>query len=429
MHVWSRFVLPVVVATQVHAAAVIPGEGNHGAMQGFPPPPERTVNRINHIAPDNLRWSLSHMRMILPTANIRRGAGPVAPLRAAKRPLPPLGFAEPDGKPVTFDDWLRRTRTDAMLVLHDGQVVYEGYADGVPPSVPHTLQSISKSFIGLVAAMLVDEGRLDADAPLARYVPELAQSAWGDSTLQQTLDMTTAVRYSEDLKDPDSDVMRYYAFASGTFPPPPGYDGPRNIYEMLMRLPKEGEHGKGFIYKTVNPEAVAWAVSRVTGKRPSDLVSERIWSRLGAEEDAYVTIDPAGSEIMGGGMSVGLRDLARFAEMLRLDGRYNGRQVVPKKVVAEIFRGGDPELFRNDPLRRDMVGYSYHDFWWKPPGSDGVIEAKGGFGQQIHINRAARTVIVKFASAPIGVGGDYDIVKRLDPLGFAAIDAHFARVR
>ena len=67
-----------------------------------------------------------------------------------------------------------------------------------------------------------------------------------------------------------------------------------------------------------------------------------------------------------------------------------------------------------------MVGYSYHDFWWVPP-TPGVTEALGAFGQHIHINRGARTVIVKFSSAAIGPG--YDEAKRLDPLGFAAIDA------
>lgn len=397
---------------------VLPGDGNTGVMQGFPPPPDRIVTRANQLQPRNLRWSLDHMRMLQPTDAIRRGGGPASPLSMGK-PLTPPTFKDEDGTPVDFATWMRRTHTTALVVLHKGRIVFEGYAAGVDPAGPHTIQSITKSFIGLAAAMLIDEGKIDPDAPLARYVPELASSAWADATIQQTLDMTAGVRYNEDLKDPNSDVFRTYAFAAGHFTPPPGYDGPRHIYEMLQRLPREGEHGAGFTYKTVHPEAIAWVVSRVTGQKPARFISDRIWSRIGAEEDAYVTVDPAGTAMMGGGMSVTARDLARFGEMLRLEGRFNGQQVVPAAAVRDIFKGGDAEKFRADPLRRSMVGYSYHDFWWKPP-APGVIRGLGGFGQHLYVNQTTGTVIVKFSSADIG--SPYDDAKRLDPLGFAAID-------
>ncbi|MGE0388328.1 MAG: serine hydrolase domain-containing protein, partial [Gammaproteobacteria bacterium] len=268
------------------SSTVLPDQGAEPVMQGSPPPADRVVNRINHIAAKNLRWSLTHMRMLLPTAVIRRGEAPVSHLRVG-RPFSPPAFSDTDGTPVSFEDWMRRSHADALVILHRGLVVFEGYAPGVDPSSPHTLQSVSKSFVGVIAAMLANEGKIDPGAPVASYVPELAQSAWGTATMQQTLDMTVGVRYNEDIKDPKSDVQRYYGVASGTFPPPPGYDGPRDIYHMLTMLPQEGEHGVGFVYKTVNPEAVSWALARVTGKRPSELISERIWTKLGARSEEH----------------------------------------------------------------------------------------------------------------------------------------------
>jgi len=59
-------------------------------------------------------------------------------------------------------------------------------------------------------------------------------------------------------------------------------------------------------------------------------LSQRIWSRLGAEHDAYITVDTEGTEFAGGGLNTCLRDLARFGELMRNDGWAMGQQVIPK---------------------------------------------------------------------------------------------------
>ena len=79
------------------------------------------------------------------------------------------------------------------------------------------------------------------------------------------MDMTGAVRYREIFTDPTSEVFPYL-FASNMLPPPPNYAGPKNIYDFLKTLKKEGEHGAGFVYRTVHSEVLGWIVSRATGK-------------------------------------------------------------------------------------------------------------------------------------------------------------------
>ena len=387
-------------------------------MQGFPPPAAKTVRLSTVLAFPNGRWAFHHMRELGPTAQVWRGdAAPVA-LREAPTQLESLRFADDRGADIGLADWQRTTYTDGLLVLHKGAVVYQKYHSGMAPQQPHSLWSMSKSFTGLLATMLIQEGVIDPHALVTRYLPELKDSAWADATVQQTLDMTTGVAYSENFRDPDSGIFQYL-HAAGLLPAPPAYAGPRSIPDLLVTIRKQGEHGTGFKYKTVDTEVIGWLLQRVTGKSYAALLSERLWSRIGAQDDAYVWVDPVGSQITSVGLSATLRDLARVGETLRTSGRSNGRQVVPESVIAEIRKGGDVEKFKaNGQAMRS--GYSYHNQWWIPHDRDGTFEMKGLNGQHMHINPAAELVIVKLSSHP---AGDTSVTHDVDRRAFAAIAA------
>jgi CubicO group peptidase (beta-lactamase class C family) len=290
-----------------------------------------------------------------------------------------------------------------LIVLHKGHIVYERYANQMKPETPHLLFSVTKSFTGLLAAQLVQEGKIDRKAYVTRYVPELKDSAWGDMRVEEVMDMTGAVRYREIYTDPNSEIFPY-AYASNILPMPPGYAGPKTIYDFLPTLKKEGEHGAGFVYRTVHSEVLGWIVSRVTGKHFADLMSERIWSKLGMEEDAYVMVDSAGTPLQGAGLNACLRDLARFGEMLRRGGEFNGQRIFDAAVLDDLRKGGDREKFKaaGMPFR---PGYSYHNQWWILHNADGAYEASGVHGQMIHINPAAEMVVVKLSSHPVAGAG------------------------
>ena len=72
------------------------------------------------------------------------------------------------------------------------------------------------------------------------------------------------------------------------------------IFDFLQTLKKQGEHGEAFAYKTCNTEVLGWIVQRVAGKSFGELVSERIWQKLGAEEDGYIMVDSTGMAMCGG---------------------------------------------------------------------------------------------------------------------------------
>jgi CubicO group peptidase (beta-lactamase class C family) len=385
-------------------------------MKGFPPAPDKTVKLSNLLNFPNGRWAFHHMRELGPTVQVWRGDEAPSVLRQAPQEMDTLRFDDDKGGNISLADWQRSTYTDGLLVLHKGAVVYQKYHVGMTAQQPHALWSMSKSFTGLLATVLIKEGVIDPNALVSKYLPELKDSAWADATVQQTLDMTTGVAYSENFRDPSSGIFQYL-YAAGLQPAPPAYTGPRTIPELLVTLKKQGEHGAGFKYKTVDTEVMGWLLQRVTGKSYAALLSERLWSRIGAQDDAYVWVDPIGTQITSVGFSATLRDLARVGETMRTAGRVNGRQVIPESVIAEIRKGGDIEKFKaNGQAMR--AGYSYHNQWWIAHDRDGSFEMKGLNGQHMHINPAAELVIIKLSSHP---AGDTSLTHNLDRRAFAAI--------
>jgi CubicO group peptidase (beta-lactamase class C family) len=179
----------------------------------------------------------------------------------------------------------------------------------------------------------------------------------------------------------------------------PGYEGATNIFDFLCAQKKQGEHGRAFAYKTVNSDVLAWICRRASGMTLSDLLSMRIWSPMGAEEDAHYHVDRIGTESGGGGLSTSLRDLARFGETIRNHGRFNGRQIVPSDVVEDIARGGDPQKFKPAGYTT-LPGASYRNQWWITHNAHGAYMARGVHGQGIYIDPKAEMVIARYASHP-----------------------------
>ena len=380
-----------------------------GWMVGSPPPADRIIRFDDGSANcfPQLRWSLSNQRQLVPTRAVGRGFEPVCALPRADRDdidslqFTPLGTDQP----MRWDQALATNYTDGIVVLHQGQIVYERYFGVLRPDVPHLAMSISKSVVGLLGAMLVDDNRLDAQAPVAHYVPELQLSAFGDATVQQLLDMTTGLHYSENYADPQADIWAHVR-AGGVLPRLAGKTGdngdsdPTNFYASLQAVRKQGAHGQSFAYKTVNSDALGWVLRRITGSSLCDTVSQRLWQRLGAEQDACYSVDSTGTEFAGGGLNTCLRDLARLGEMMRLGGWFNGQKIVPEAVVDGIRRGGDRAQFAHGgyPL---LAGWSYRNMWWVSHNPHGAYMARGVHGQCVYIDPAADLVVARYASHPV----------------------------
>jgi CubicO group peptidase (beta-lactamase class C family) len=401
-----------------------------GLMQGFPPPVDKLVRfsdgGLSGTFP-NIRWAFSHQRELKPSANIRRGPKAAGDLPHELRDdIDAVPFTAMDGRAFTWGSSLAENFTDGILVLHKGTVIQERYFGALEgqPHLPHLAMSVTKSFTGLVGAMLAHEGRIDPAALVPAYIPELAGTAFADATVRHVMDMTAGVKYSENYTDKRAEV-RYYGVSSGFSPAPPGYEGPNNIFDFLRQLKKEGEHGHAFAYKTCNTEVLAWIIQRVTGKPIYQLWSELLWQKLGMEEDGSILVDRNGSAMCGGGMSLVLRDLARFGEMMRLGGVSGGQQVVPKAVVDDIAGGADRDVFARAGYTT-LPGWTYRNQWWVSHDRFGAYTARGIHGQALWIAPKAELVIARFASHPTAANGNGPLDHVSLP-AYAALADHLMR--
>jgi CubicO group peptidase (beta-lactamase class C family) len=379
-----------------------------GWMQGFPPPPDKIITQPDSVyfSFPKLRWSVCHLREFLPTEEISRGLGAPVPLDYALDDgidavsFTPIG----GGDPMTWEASLGANYTDGILILHEGRVVYERYFGCLTEDGKHAAMSMTKSVTGLLAQIMVAEGALDDTALVRDIIPELGDSAFASATVREVMDMTTGVQYSEDYSDPNADIWLYSAAAS-PLPKPEGYAGPNGYWEYLQQVAPEGEHGAQFHYKTINSDMLGWMISRVSGKAVTDFASERLWRRMGAEQDAYQTVDGKGVPFAGGGISAGLRDLGRLGLLMLNEGEINGERLFPAEVVQKIRAGGDPAKFVGFPT---IPGGSYTSQWWVFHNAHGAFAARGVHGQTIYVDPTAEMVLVRFSSFPQAQNGFID---------------------
>lgn len=372
-------------------------------MKGFPPPTEKRLSAADgsFFKFPALRYSVVHMREFMPTVNVPRGNShpPCDFRRAIDENIDTLTFL-PTGatEPVTWAQSLALNYTDGILILHRGTIVYEKYFGELTPESVHALMSVTKSFTGILASVLVAEGKLDTTKLVGEYIPQLARSGFGDATVREIMDMTTAIKYSEDYNDPNADVWKFSAAGNAMIPHPEGT--PQGFYDYLPTVVKEGEHGNIFGYRTANAEVLGWLVATVSGKSVATLLDELIWSKMGMEQDAYYQIDALGTPFAGGGLNASLRDLARVGEMMRRGGLWQGQQIIPRKAIEDILKGGSKEAFAASIYGKTLKGWSYRNMWWITENENGAYMARGVHGQAIYIDPAAQMVIVRLASSP-----------------------------
>lgn len=381
-----------------------------GWMQGFPPPADKLITQpsSNFFSFPKLRWTVCHIRELMPTTDVSRGIGAPSKLSyELDKNIDAITFMPTNSKRLmTWKQSLDANYTDGIMVMHHGKVVYERQNGCLNELGNHAAMSMTKSMTGLLAEILVTEGKLDDKALVASIIPELKNSGFGDATVRQVMDMTTALDYSEDYADPNADIWKYSEAAS-PLPKPKDYKGPNGYFEYLQTVKKNGEHGEAFNYRTINSDALGWIISRTTGKAVNALLSERIWQKIGAEQSAYMTVDAKGTPFAGGGLSAGLHDMARIGSLMLNKGEINGERLFPAAVVDNIEAGGDKEAFAKADYKQ-LTNGSYTSMWWLFNNPTPIYAARGVHGQTVYVDPAADMVIVRFASYPDASNGKID---------------------
>ncbi len=239
---------------------------------------------------------------------------------------------------------------------------------------------------------------LDPTAAVTHYLPQLGNSAYADCSVQQVLDMTVCIDFDE-LYDASDGKFAEYRVSTGWHPAAPDQID-FCLHVFLISLSRgQGSHGEVFDYKSPNSDLLGWILESVSRQRLADLFSKCLWQPMGAEADAYITVDRKGAARTAGGFCAIPRDLLRFGEMMRNMGRVGERQVIPADWVQECREGGDHEVWqRGGPPTEKFTRGSYRNKWYQTGNSHGAFCAIGIHSQWIYIDPLAEVVIVKLSA-------------------------------
>lgn len=389
-------------------------------MTEFPPARDNLVTLANWRTQPSSDWSFHNVRRLLPTANIAASKNPI-PLDSSLVEIGDVAFEGNKGR-TTLRDALRTTNTKGFLVLRRGRIAAEWYAGGMDALTPHIVFSVSKSICGALGGILADKGFLNPNRPVTDYVPEVSSSVYGGCSVRHLLDMSVGIAFTEDYVDPDGDVARYRR-AVGWDVIKPGQSTMALREYLATQRPDGKTHGETFHYVSTNTDMLGWVYERAAGRALSDLLGEYLWTPLGAEIDAYVTLDPEGAMRAAGGICAAPRDLARFGEMIRQRGVANGRQVVPGWWIDDINDNGDPAAWARGEFAAMFPDAAYRSKFYQIDRKRRTLCCIGIHGQWIYIDPISELVIVRVAAEPIPLEvANYRAWGR----GFAAIVQHFS---
>ncbi|APF40725.1 serine hydrolase domain-containing protein [Neomicrococcus aestuarii] len=427
--------LPVLPSASSSKFGMVPNLQHNGIPQG--------MDLENWQQDPYLHWTFSHVADFLPTAKISRGDGPVAEVPENLTDFTELAFDSPEyGGPTTVRQVMDDSYTDGWAVMVDGELRTEQYFGSANPETSHILMSVSKSLVGMVVGALVTQGKLDLSKTIESYIPELEGCGYEGATVRHILDMRSGIKFSEEYLDPQAEV-RLLEQVIG-WAPRRDHSLPKTMYGFLASLKKDGEHGGPFRYRSIETDALGWLCETVSGKKMPELMSELLWSRIGAEHDATIGIDKEGTGMFDGGVNASLLDMVRFGSLFLEHGKsLTGEQVVSAGWIADTFAGGSTsrKAFKQSPDDNRMPGGMYRNQCWFPYEGNEVMLCLGIHGQMIYINRRANMVAAKLSSWPLPQNarmlfptiqafdaiaeavGDSDSIPEL-PLDFAPLDQY-----
>ena len=380
-------------------------------MQGVPPSRESQVTMANYRDYPASRWAFRnagapmHMVMIPRGGNIRQFA-------AASRPeLAEFKIVDPQGEAKGFDQLFKDNYADGLVIAQGQKVLHESYFGDFSEHDAHIWFSMSKSLASTAFGLLVDQGLVDLQASPAKYIPELVGSGFERVSIQQVLDHGTSIDFHETYTNLDSDFARYYAPALNMGWMPGAADvQPDNaeiygVHDFLGRFIKPDPDrvpGDNFDYNSANADVLGWLIARLSGQPFQDYIEDNIWSKIGAEHDAYILVDRAYMPAVTGGMNSTARDALRFGMMVRDRGEYNGQRIIPASWIDATLDVSDRLLanMQANTKYQNESWSAYHNMWWILDAAAGEYCAVGIHGQVIYINRRADTVMVWFSSQP-----------------------------
>lgn len=362
-----------------------------------------------------MRYAFLRMTEFFPHAMIHR-SGAISELVSATRDDIREAVIQTTGGDTTLDAYVHANgnTVDGILVVHHGQIVYEAYPR-MRPFDKHMYMSVSKPFASTALAILADRGLFDPAQPVEAYLPEVVGSGWEGVAVQDVLDMASGIACLEMTEGAYSDPTHpYYEYEASLGWQVPTESTLTSTYDYIATLGRHTTPGTVSEYTSPNTFVLAWIVERITGQSYNEVLTDLIWSRIGAESDAVIAYSALGAPAAHGGMSSTLRDVARFGLLFTPSWQVVSREpIVSETYLHSIQHGGRPEIYAApaDKFATILGGEQpLHSTWqWDLVMQDGDFY-KGGFGGQGLYISPSRDLVIACFGCPAEDMRDHDLL-------------------
>ena len=309
-----------------------------------------------------------------------------------------------DGTVKTVDEYFDSSTMDALLILRKGSIAYERYKT-MRPIDKHNWFSCSKTIVGTSLALLEHEGKVDVSQPVPRYFPELSGSVWDTVTVEATLDMATGLDSTEhEVPDARTNPKRgwyKWAVSIGLFEG----DETQSPIEVLRGMKRTKPGHTVFEYNSINTYVCQMIVERMTKTPIAEFFGERVWRRIGAQNDGYVGVNKQGHANCFGFMNSVLRDLGRYGMVYTpSSATMSDQPVVPPDVIRRFQTGLRPEMYPKGafggPVQKvfSKVPGLANRYQWDIVTPDGDLYKSGVGGQGLYVSPAKDAVVAFFST-------------------------------
>ena len=271
-----------------------------------------------------------------------------------------------------FDLSFQDDATQSVVLIKDGYIIAERYADGYDKDSIGTSWSMAKSFYASLIGISIEMGEIGSlDDKVSDYLDYFTEDR-KDITIREVLDMTSG------LENPDHEheIMFFQD----------------DHLDYAKDIKRDKETNTVFEYNNVNSLLLGDILLVATGKKADDLLKERVLDPIGTKN--YVLWRDAADNVLSYCcIDMSARDYSRFGLLFSRNGAWNNRQIVPYDFVQETY---DPRwLSTSDRAGMDRRGYGLH--WWFSKNDDEgkIMNASGKFGQYIFIDQANDVIFTR----------------------------------
>ena len=265
------------------------------------------------------------------------------------------------------------TDMHAVVVMRHGKVIGEMYPKPYAPEYRHTMYSCSKTFVGIAVGLAIEDNRLRLDDRVAVIFPELLPDSvsrdLADMTVRHLLTMASGVKPDWNMRSRGTEWIRTF----------------------LSKPVKEP--GTQYAYDSMVSYMLAAVVQKVTGKKLTEYLQERVFTPMNVTEWAWEE-SPEGVNTGGWGVHIQPESLAKFGQLILNEGRWEGKQLVPAEWIREMCK-------KHRETGREVYGYHI----WHCGGHDGAVRADGALGQYV-ISVLDKDMVVVMTEATLGNGRD-----------------------